>query len=180
MELSRKPSGNQETQQTKRLGSLNVRGQVNKSKEEAGTQFERKEESYERRTEEFDESGGMTGTDSFGGDHKAFGGDQKSFGGNYKSFGGDKKSFGGDHKPLGGDHKKVTSDVLPGVSTVSLSFVSQKNLNPIAQSCLFTYTCVQNLCICPYSCDKHLLFAYMPYQAISTMVVQKGDDKNIF
>ena len=174
MELSRKPSGNQETsQQTKRLGSLNVRGEVNKSREEGGTQFERKEGSYERRAEKFGESGRMAGAESYGGDLKSFGGD-------HKTFGGDQKAFGGDHKALGGDHKEVTSNVLPGVSTVSLSFVSQKNLNPIAQSCLFTYTCVQNLCICPYSCDKHLLFAYMPYQAISTMVVQKGDDKNIF
>ena len=68
MELSRKPSGNQESQQTKRLASLNVRGQVNKSKEEEGTQFERKEESYERRAEEFGESGQMAVTESFGGD----------------------------------------------------------------------------------------------------------------
>ena len=143
MELSRKPSNNQESQQTKRLGSLNVRGctghvgQVNKSKEEGGTQFERKEESYERRAEELGESGGMAGAESFGGDlksfggdHKTFGGDHKSFGGDHKSFGRDHKNFGGDQKAFGGDHKEVTSDMLPGVSTVSLSFVSQKKTKP--------------------------------------------------
>ena len=126
MELSRKPSNNQESQQAKRNASLNSRGEVNKSKEEGGTQFERKEESYEKRAEEFGESGQMAVTESFGGDQKSFGGDHKSFGGDHKSFGGDHKSFGGDHKPLGGDHKEVTSNVIPGVSTVSLSFVSNE------------------------------------------------------
>ena len=113
MELARKPSNHQETQQAKRLGSRDVRG---KSKEEQGkTQFERKEESYERSAEEFGEGGGMvmvggarSGAESFGGDNKAFGGDQK----------------------------EVTSDVLPGVSTVSLSFVSKETLTN-TQSCVY-------------------------------------------
>ena len=115
MELARKPSNHQET---KRLGGRDVRG---KSKEEQGkTQLERKEESsFEMGADQFGESGmvvmvgnARSGAESFGGDHKAFGGDQKP--------------FGGDHKTFGGDHKEVTSDVLPGVSNVSLSFVSKE------------------------------------------------------
>ena len=116
MELSRKPSGNnQESQQVKRLASLNVRGGVNQVKSKEEQQLERKEEGYdERRAEEFYESGG---TESFAGDHKPFGGDQRSFGGDLKSF--------------GGDPTEVISDVIPGVPTVSLSVVSKETLTKL-------------------------------------------------
>ena len=109
MELARKPSNHQEA---KRLGGRDVRGK-SKEEEQGKTQLERKEESsFEMGEDQFGESGmvvmvgnARSGAESFGEDHKAFGGDQKLF---------------------GGDHKEVISDVLPGVSTVSLSFVSKE------------------------------------------------------
>ena len=119
MELARKPSNHQETQQAKRLGSRDVRG---KTKEEQGnTQFERKEESYERSAEEFGEGGGMV----------MVGGARS----------GAAESFGGDDKTFGGDHKEVTSDVLPGVSTVSLSFVSKES------TIFYVYVYIYNSCV---------------------------------
>ena len=119
MELARKPSNNQETQQAKRLGNQNVRGVLVKIKEE--TQFTEKEKSYERSAEEFGERGGMV----------MVGGARS----------GAAESFGGDDKTFGGDHKEVTSDVLPGVSTVSLSFVSKES------TIFYVYVYIYNSCV---------------------------------
>ena len=78
-------------------------------------ELEGQEKSYEEGTEEFGERGGMVMVGGAGP--------------------GAAESFGGDHQSFGGDHKEVTSDVLPGVSTVSLSFVSKETLTN-AQSCV--------------------------------------------
>ena len=100
MELARKETNNQETQQAKRLGSQNVRGVSVKIKKEA--QFEGQEKSYdEKGAEEFGDRGGMVVV-------------------------GGARARGGDHQSFGGEHKEVTSDVLPGVSTVSLSLSQKK------------------------------------------------------
>ena len=91
----------------------NVRGVSVKIKEE--TQSAEKEKSYERSAEEFGERGVMV---MVGG-----------------ATSGAAESFGGDDKTFGADHKEVTSNVLPGVSTVSLSCVSKETLTN-AQSCV--------------------------------------------
>ena len=98
MELARKETNNQETQQAKRFGSQSVRGVSVKIKKE--TEFEGQEKSYdEKGAEEFGDCGGMVGG---------------------------ARPRGGDHQSFGGEHKEVTSDVLPGVSPVSLSLSQKK------------------------------------------------------
>ena len=100
MELARKETNNQETQQAKRFGSQNVRGVSVKIKKEA--EFEGQEKSYEKKgAEEFGDRGGMVMV-------------------------GGARPRGGDHQSFGGEHKEVTSDVLPGVSPVSLSLSQKK------------------------------------------------------
>ena len=140
MELARKPAGTSkqenQQQQAKWVGSRDVRGVAVKIKvEEEGTQFVGKEERHERRADEFGENGGM-----------AMAGGASS---------GSAEPFGEEHNSFGGDDKEVTCDVLPGVSTVSLSLVSKENtMHNVV--CVYTIPVSPNVCLPIYSCDRPL------------------------
>ena len=132
MELARKPAGTSkqenQQQQAKWIGSRDVRGVAVKIKvEEEGTQFVGKEERHERRADEFGENGGMA---MAGGASSA-------------------EPFGEEHNSFGGDDKEVTCDVLPGVSTVSLSLVSKENtMHNVV--CVYIQYLYHPMCVCPY------------------------------
>ena len=132
MELARKPAKQEnQQQQAKWIGSRGVAVKI--KVEEEGTQFVGKEERHERRADEFGENGGMA---MAGGASSA-------------------EPFGEEHNSFGGDDKEVTCDVLPGVSTVSLSLVSKENtMHNVV--CVYTIPVSPNVCLPIYSCDRPL------------------------